>query len=196
MSIRNPKAGSVVRSPEQIRALASPMRHAIYQVVSNQGEASVREIGHQLGRQPAALYRHVDRLVEAGVLKEIGSESTTRRDAKLYSTQFEYLAYEPGNPEMVEALCAYVRCMTKRAGEEVVRSMETHDARTKHCKQGRDTHLGKVFGWIDRETLAQINEHIDEIMRLMNKRHRVDDTELISVLISLAPLPVHTDHGS
>jgi predicted transcriptional regulator len=178
--------------PVQIRALASSMRQAIYQVVSNQGEASVREIGHQLGRHPAALYRHVDQLVEVGVLEEVGSESTARRDAKLYSTRFEYLAYEPNDPEMVEALCAYVRSMTKRAGEEVVRSMETGEARAKHCKQGRDTHLGKAFGWIDRETLQEINTHIDEIMRLMERRPRVEDAELISVMISLAPLAVHT----
>lgn len=171
------------------------MRHAIYQVVHNQGEASVREIGRQLGRQPAALYRHVDRLVEDGILQEVGSESTGRRDAKLYSTKLKYLAYEPNDPEMVDALCAYVECMTKRAGSEVVESMQSGNARTKLTKQGRDTHVGKVFGWLDKETLEEVNEHIDAIMRLFSKKQRAPDTELISILVTLAPLTVRTDES-
>ena len=182
-----------MRDPAQVQALSSPTRHNIHQIVHNQGEVSVREIGELLGRQPAALYRHIDLLVDVGVLKEVGSRTTTKRDAKLYSTALDYIAYDPKNPEMVEALCSFAQNMTKRAGVEVAQSFRTGKARTRSGRHARDTHVSKVFGWLDAETLDQVNEHIDAIMRLMDKKSRAPDTELISIMVSLAPLPVHTN---
>lgn len=70
----------------------------------SQGEASIREIAEQMGRKPVSLYRHIDQLVEVGLLIEEGTKPTARRDAKIYSTNLEFVRYSDRDEEMTKAL--------------------------------------------------------------------------------------------
>jgi hypothetical protein len=46
---------------------------------------SIRQIGDELGRKAASLYRHIEALVDAGLIHETGSQISGGRDATTYA---------------------------------------------------------------------------------------------------------------
>jgi len=185
MVFKRPPDDETISDPEQIRALCSPMRHAIHQVVLSQGEASIREIGEQLGKKPASLYRHIDRLVEVGLLTEEGTKSTSRRDAKLYSSKLEFFRYRDRSPEMVEAIAAFARSSLKETGNQLSRTFVQGDAVLPVPK--RDTFIGSPAGWLDQDDLAELNEHIDAIIELLADKPRRPGTKRITISMGMYP---------
>tara|TARA_R110002072_G_scaffold42064_2_gene117346 strand:+ start:2330 stop:2890 length:561 start_codon:yes stop_codon:yes gene_type:complete len=185
MPFKRPADDQTIDCPDQIRALCSPMRHAIHQVVLSQGEASIREIAEQLGKKPASLYRHIDRLVEVGLLIDTGTKSTTRRDAKVYSSQLEFMRYSPRKPEMLEALAEFTRASLKDTGNKVSKSICSGQAVLPVPL--RDTFIGSPAGWLDDEELGELNEHIDAIIELLANKPRKPDTKRVVISMGLYP---------
>jgi len=185
MAFQRPKDEELIGDPEQIRALCSPMRHAIQQVVLSQGETSVREIGEQLGRKPASLYRHIDRLVEVGLLIECGTKSTARRDAKVYSSKLEFFRYRDRDPEMVDAIASFARASLKEAGNKLTSTFKKGDAvlRVPH----RDTFIGSPSGWLEPDDMAELNEHIDAIIALLADKPRKPGTKRVTITMGMRP---------
>ncbi len=185
MPFKRPPDDETIDCPIQIRALCSPMRHEIHQVVLSQGEASIREIAEQMGRKPASLYRHIDRLVEVGLLIESGTKSTARRDAKTYSTKLEFMRYRPRNPEMTEALGEFARASLKDTGLKVTRSIVSGEAVLPVPL--RDTFIGSPAGWLNDEEIGELNEHIDAIIELLGDKPRKEDTKRIVISMGMYP---------
>lgn len=185
MVFKRPPDEETISDPEQILALCSPVRHAIHQVVLAQGEASIREIGEQLGKKPASLYRHIDRLVEVGLLIEGGTRSTSRRDAKTYSSKLEFFRYRDRSPEMVGAIAAFARASLKEAGAALTRTFERGDAVLPVPE--RDTFIGSPSGWLDKDQLRALNEHIDAIIELMANKPRREGTKRVTISMGMFP---------
>ncbi len=183
MPFQRPPDDQTIDCPDQIRALCSPMRHEIHQVVLSQGEASVREIAEQMGRKPASLYRHIDQLVEVGLLFDIGTKSTARRDAKVYTTKLEFMRYRPRKPEMIEALGEFARASLKDTGQKITKTFDQGDAilPVPH----RDVMVGSPAGWLDEDELAELNEHIDAIIGLMADKPRKPNAKRMVVSIGM-----------
>jgi predicted transcriptional regulator len=159
------------------------VRHEIHQVVLSQGEASVREIAEQMGRKPASLYRHIDQLVEVGLLIEMGTKSTARRDAKMYTTKLEFMRYRPRKPEMVAALGEFARASLKDTGLKITKAFESGTAILPVPL--RDTFIGSPAGWLDESELSELNEHIDAIIELLGDKPRKPDTKRIVISLGM-----------
>ena len=185
MVFKRPHDDESISDPQQILALCSPMRHAIHQVVLSQGEASIREIGEQLGKKPASLYRHIDQLVEVGLLIEEGTRSTTKRDAKVYSSRLEFFRYRDRSPEMVDAIARFARSSLKETGNQLTRTFERGNAVLPVPE--RDTFIGSPSGWLDSDEIAQLNEHIDAIVALLADKPRREGTKRITISMGMYP---------
>ncbi len=185
MPAKRPPEAQTIDCPDQIRALCSPMRRAIHQVVLGQGEASIREIAVQLDKKPVSLYRHIDRLLEVGLLIEIGTKSTSRRDAKVYSTKLKFLRYNARKPEMIEALGELASAILKDTGIKVSKSICSGDAVLPLPL--RDTYIGSPAGWLDDEELGELNEHIEAIYALMASKPKKPDSKRIVISMGLYP---------
>jgi predicted transcriptional regulator len=188
MPFKKPRDAEIIDRPDQVRALSSQMRCAIHQVVLNQGEVSIREIAEQLGRKPVSLYRHIDQLLDVGVLEEVGTRATTRRDAKIYTTQLNYLRYRPEDEEMTDAMCSVTKCMLKSTATGVVKSLKSKDAIMNG--KARDTYISSPIGWLDEEELTELNTHLSAIMKLFRDKPRKSDAKLIAVSVGMYPMPV------
>ena len=191
MVFKRPPEEETIRDPEQIRALCSPARHAIHQVVLSQGKASIREIAEQLGKKPASLYRHIDHLVEVGLLMEEGIKSTSRRDAKVYSSSLEFFSYRDRNPEMVDALATFARSSLKEAGNQLTKVFERGDAVLPVPQ--RDTFIGSPAGWLDSDEIEELNEHIDAIIQLLADKPRREGAKRITISMGMYPSAPESD---
>ena len=81
---RRPKQELRIRRRDQVRALASPVRQALVNALRRLGRASMRELAHELGKPPATLYYHAEKLQKAGLLVEVARRETGRRPEALY----------------------------------------------------------------------------------------------------------------
>lgn len=188
MTIDRPDTDQVIRDPEQLLAISSPVRNAIHTVVLNQGETSVREIAYQLGMKPASLYRHIDALLEAGVIEEVGTTPTERRDAKLYATRLAYFEYQPSSPEMLAALMRMVRLGMKASAERFSSAAAGGEAVPKG--KLRDLYYANHFSWMDDDQIVQINEHMNAITDIMLNNERREGARPLVVTLGLSPMEV------
>ncbi len=183
---RRPAPGdTVLDDAVAIRAVASPLRHAIVQVVVARGEASVSEIAGDLQRPAPTLYRHIDRLLDAGVLREEGTRSTGKRDARVFSSGEVWFRYSPRSPAKLEALVAFVRAMSRNALREIVGVLEGRRAEV--SGETRDTHFFTEFGWFDDEELAELNRRVDAVAAMFKNKSRAGGKRQVSVTLMEHP---------
>ncbi len=178
-----------IKHAAQVRALASPTRNAIVQVIGSQGEASVREIAHQLGRQPPSLYKHIDILLDVGLIEQVGTEPTIRRDARIFTTDIECLRYAPEDPDLVEALIEFVESEMRYATRSLAKAYRS-GIDTDHpviAGPSRDTRFYHYLAWLSDDELASINQHIDAIDKVMRQGTRREGTKLVTHLSTLFP---------
>lgn len=177
----------LLADPALLELCVSPVRDAIVQVVLNQGEASVATIAEQLGRKAASLYRHIESLVEAGLLQSIGEEAAGTRSAVVYAAHPSVgtIPYMPEDSEHTHVLARYAAARLRHAGKELGAAYLSGDAQSNGAE--RDTVLYDVFGWLDNAQRATLNEHLDAIYELFTRADRREGTRLVSVTAALRP---------
>lgn len=186
--VKNPPPRAlVVADPAHVRLLASNVRDAILQTVVNQRQASIREIGEQIGARPASLYRHIDALVAAGLIRKSGTRKTTKRDATLYEAEGDviHLRRDLADPVSVAALQRVVEARARHAGRGTARAMGSVSAVTRGA--GQDTKMLDLIGWLDPDQLALLNAHLDSIAELFRGAARREDTKLLAITAMLRP---------
>lgn len=75
-----------IDKPEQIRALASPLRHEIGDRLAAHGAMTVADLARALGKRPTAVYHHLKKLEAVGLVREREETGERGRPAVLYET--------------------------------------------------------------------------------------------------------------
>lgn len=172
--------------PEQLHALADPTRFAIFSAASWGRCTTVKEIAERIGRDPGALYRHFERLVEAGLLEIVGTVPTSRRAARVYRAPKDpRFVYRSDEPEMIEALNALVRSAARHAVRGVERSTLSGCAVTRGPQ--RDTMLGVQSGWVDDDDLEELNRMAGEMRRFLLTRAKREGSRHIELTVLMSP---------
>jgi DNA-binding transcriptional ArsR family regulator len=73
-----------IEAPDQLRAMASPARQRVVAGLEALGKVSVRDLADHLGRGPESLYFHIRKLVECGLVEDVGERPAGRRMEWLY----------------------------------------------------------------------------------------------------------------
>jgi hypothetical protein len=184
-----------VLTAAQFEALASPVRDQIVQVVVNQAPwapgrddvqgVSIREIAAQLGRKPASLYRHVDALVQVGLIREIAVHASGGRDARAYAAMGDYVRLmtpERQGPAM-EALCGYLERTAAHAGRESAEATRDR-ARGGHADNGSMS----MFGWLDASQRRRLRALMDQAAQVFQTAQRRPGTRLIAATMFVRPV--------
>lgn len=180
-----------VTSAAQFDALASPVRDQIVQVVVNQGGTrggvSIREIADQLGRKPASLYRHIDHLVEVGLLIESGAQPSGGRDATTYATPGDaiVLVTPERSGAAMDALCRYIERMAMHAGRESAAA--TRDRATSKPTVWENG-TASVFGWLDARQRRTLRKLMLEIAGVFEQAERRPGTRLVAASVLVRPV--------
>src|SRR5437660_1105658 len=98
----------VLTEARQVRALASPMRAQIMDLLRARGEMSVAELAKCMSASGSAIQYHIGILLKAGVVVSHGKRRTTQRSEAVYravSTKIQ-IAAKPNSPEYAQALLA------------------------------------------------------------------------------------------
>ena len=177
----------IVDRPEDVRLLASPVRDAILQTVVNHHGVSIRDIADQIGSKPGSLYRHIDALVQAGLIRESGSRKTTKRDATVYEADGDviHLRRNLEDPASVAALQSVVAARARHAGKTAARAMGDADASTRGPT--RTVNMVDLIGWLDDDQLADLNASLAAIADVFRGAARRPGTRLMAITAMLRP---------
>ena len=119
----------IVTTPAQLRALASPVRSQIMDILRQGKEMSVSELASLVGASGSATHYQVDRLVEVGLVVCSGKRRVGPRSEAVYrsvSTRIQIPARRE-SPEYMEALLALVTTALRKVEREIV---EAHRAKS------------------------------------------------------------------
>ena len=76
-------------TPEQLKLMSHGPRREIIAALANDSDLSARDLADRLKRPVTGLYRHLDLLVEAGLLQQTGLRPGHKRPEALYALTFK-----------------------------------------------------------------------------------------------------------
>lgn len=185
---RRARAAAVVPidKPAQLRALASPLRQELLDLLEAAGPLSIAELGAQLGRAPDALYFHVRRLVRVGLVREHGRRRDGRHACALYDAIGRPLRIDRQKARRRE-LDAVVGGILRLAARDYRRASASGRAVAQGAARN---HCGaRVRGWLDGAELARVNALLEELSACLRGGRPGAGREPVALAFVLAPVP-------
>ncbi len=177
-----------IRRLDQLELLTSPLRQEIVDVVAALGECSARELAVELGVAPDALYYHLRKLVDAGLLLTVGKRSATRRPEEVYRTPSRDLqgVWDLDDPKTSAAIQKAAAAFLRLAERDLRRAAESPAART----QGKDRNLGggRLTAWLTRAEIQQVNGHMAAVAQVFHNARRSRGKVLHALTWVIAPV--------
>jgi DNA-binding transcriptional ArsR family regulator len=174
----------------QFRALASPVRGEIVDMVDLLGPATIAEIASALGRPADSLYYHLRRLLRVGLLVQRGTRNVDGHESAVYDVPGRPmpLRYGHSQREHILALVRSVAGMLRLAERDFRLAFDRGLVRSAGRK--RNVVHSRALGWY---TDAEIREMQAEIQNVIGKFrgsacNRSEGERLYALTAILVPL--------
>src|SRR5262249_30633231 len=156
----------VLSRPDQIAALASPVRLEIIERFQTEGPASIRDIAERMDRSADSLYYHVRHLLGAGILVQEGSRRRGRKDEAVYALAARRIQGEsrPKSEAAREELLRSVGAVLRLAERNFRSAIGSGSAVTAGSK--RNTFLRRQKAWLTDVDLEELRRRIEGIESL------------------------------
>lgn len=177
-----------IERPDQLRALVSPVRQEIFDVLATLGPSSVADLARVLGVSADRLYYHIRKMVEVELLVAGGQRSTTRRDEQIYRLAADDMRvrYDAADPENVQALSKAVASMLSLAERDFQRGFRSDLAVVDG--PGRNLRAARFKAWLDAEELEEANALLERLSTLFGPGRPGPSRRLYAMAFTLAPL--------
>ncbi len=156
-----------VMQPEQIEALASPVRSDLIDRLVSSGEMCVRELAENMGLRPSSLYHHLQKLRAVGLIEEVGSRLTSGRSETLYRSVAPRIRLMRAleEPQCYAPMSKVSAALTRQMGRDFQRGL----ANPRAISNGPDRNLGvfRLVGRPNAATLEKINAHMQAVAELI-----------------------------
>jgi DNA-binding transcriptional ArsR family regulator len=177
-------------SAEQFRLISYGPRRDIIALLANDPELSARDMAEQLGRRVTSLYRHLDLLLEAGLIRQVGARTGTKRPEALFALASPHYQPAPEAFATAEGSVAFARAAARYASAASRRFM-----RTAASGGGRlfdaDANVGlyNVDLQLDRDGLVEFNKRLGAFLAsARDLRVRSDEAvERVTLTVLVAP---------
>lgn len=181
-----------IRRADQIEALISTRRQPIGDLLAVRGPMSVKEMAKALGQKPSALYHHLNKLVDVGLVREVGSRITNRRVEKLYDTPAVAMrfGFSVEDGELREVWEKLQLAHSRQSDRDFIRGF---DVPTKEGEgPTRNMRTFRLVGAPDDKAMAKINELLDQVAEILWESAG-QDNPLVALTCVLAALPSEQD---
>lgn len=188
MPTRRPRSiPYAIRRRDQLAALESAVRQEIIDTVQAAGPRSAAEISALLGRPADALYYHIRRLAQVGLLVEHARRRTERRYEVVYDLVGHplVLEYPAGRDHGHHPLSRLVRAMLRTAERDFRAAIGADGAAADGAE--RNLWAGRRHAWLSRSDLARVNRLLDQLVRIMTEARNPASGQLCTLTLVLAP---------
>jgi predicted ArsR family transcriptional regulator len=180
--------GYEIRLPAQTRALASPLRQEIVDVLEAMGPSTIAAIAGRLSRRPDTLYFHVRALERVGLLRRKGVTGKGRTESAVYDL--------PGRPLRL-AYGSTPQERRRRVGPTIdsLLRLARRDARRALAQPGitvsgprRELWVARARGWLSKKDLERANELLTELFILFRASPPRRDAQPLALAFALTPI--------
>ncbi len=183
----------VLRRPDQVAALASPVRCQIVDCLTVHGPSSVREVAARMSRTPESLYYHVKALVAAGLVLLQSTRKVNRRREAVYKVVAPRLIADRKKRSLAykEALARTGEVFLRLAAREHRAAVECGDVPVEGPR--RVLSLRRHSARLTPASLERLNRHLDHIFDLLDKCDDPKADGTFAVTVALSPVSPRTD---
>ncbi len=116
----------VIRAPEEVEALRSPVRQQIVELLEEHPDSSVAELAGWIGMPAESLYFHLQPLRAVGLVLESGRRPAGRRYESLYALRSRSLELDPNqrSARFLDALRGLYETALRAAARRLSRALE------------------------------------------------------------------------
>lgn len=162
------KRTTVVEDADKIALLASPTRIEIVDTLESLGDAvTVAELASALGRPADGLYYHLRQLAEGGLVEEVASSEGRRYRSRTHGGDRLRLRYRPGATPNADAVGRVAASVLRVAARDFARALADPDTVVDGPR--RELWVAHGKGWVDADTLAEINRLLARLMDLLQQ---------------------------
>lgn len=160
-----PEAASIDRL-DAIRLLSSPLRNDMLVTMLGAGPCSVTQLASWLGRPPSSLYFHIEKLEQAGLIRQVAVRRKERHEEALYATVAANLtvarddATAPVRQLRARVAGVGLACLAERVEEALAAGWT--------CLADGQPAVGSVrsAAWFDDDELARFRELSRQLLEL------------------------------
>lgn len=173
-----------ISTTRQLRALTSPVRHQIHQLVDSCGPCSARELANHMDRSAESLYYHLHQMLRVGLLQKAGKGKGLRKTEAIFDVV--------GRPYRVDRSITnrrFLKLVSECASARLryaARSLDQAITSPGATKQGEDRtwRMEQSTAKLSKKDIAQLNTMIDDIMVFLRERNESSGDTLYSVTIA------------
>lgn len=176
-------------TPEQLKLMSFGPRRDIIAALANDPDLSARDLAGHLSRPVTGLYRHLNLLVDAGLIRETGQRPGPKRPEALYSLTAgvysvdEAIQTQEGRLAVAEMAKRYASTASRR----IRRAVETNAARMGVPEANARVRMSDLQ--LDRAGIIELNRLLDAFIAEARKLRvrKASAEETVSVTILIAP---------
>jgi predicted ArsR family transcriptional regulator len=152
-------------SAEQLRLMSYGPRRDIIALLANDPELSARDMAERLGRRVTSLYRHLDLLLDAGLIRQTGVRAGPKRPEALFALTSPLYQAPTEAFASAEEAAAYARAAARNASA-AARRFERSLASGAARPFGADANvaLNNVDLQFDHAGLVEFNKRLDDFL--------------------------------
>lgn len=173
-----------ISTSSQLRALASPARQEILDLLARTGPASAADLGRLLQRPADSLYYHLRTLERVGLVRMARSRVRAGRSEALYRSVHREPALRhdvsPGGNST--AVTAIVASMLRLGVRDFRKASMSDEVRTEGPR--RDLWALRVAGWLAEGDLETVNRRIRRLQDTVTRRRLGGRLYALTILIT------------
>ena len=183
----------VLRTEEERRAVASPLRLELIGLFVVGDPLSVAQIGECMGRPATAIHYHVRLLEKAGILRQVGRQRSGSRSEALYLPVADVFKMEQPRdaPEEVSAVMLKTMSTAFRMAERDMKAALTNPS-SKTSGPYRNVLGARMHCRLSKKDLAELNRHLRAIEKMLTRAAKDHEPSpgdsFLSLTLALMPL--------
>ena len=180
----------MLRTGEQKKAVASPIRMELLGLFIHRKPLSVAEMAERMGRPATGVHYHVRVLEKAGLLRRVGQQRSGRRPEALYKPVADVFKMEQQRDAAPDDAVKTLSAAFRMAERDMRAAMS--DPGTKSSGPYRNIFGGRIHCRLSRKDLAELNRLLRQLEKMFSTVHKThepsEDDSFVSFTVALMPL--------
>ncbi len=182
-------AEHIITEQAEIEALVSPVRGLLLSTLCSSGPCSVGELATLVGRKPRALYYHLDALVACGLVVEVGTRPTRRRQETLYDAVADTVMVDEHAVATPEWLDAHRRAIAAALRQAIrVHDAALVDPTTVTGGDYPELRMQTMQAQLTPEGMRRVMDKLEELLSTVREEREKRSGRFYSLTLSFAPV--------
>lgn len=176
-----------IREDRQFRALRSPVRQEVVDVMESMGPCTIASVAERLGRRPDTLYFHFRTLEASGLVRRVGEEGSGREKAAVYDLpgRAMRLSYVGSAAQRSKRVGPVADSVLRLARRDVKRALGREGVEV--GGPAREVWVARTRGWLTKAELARVNVLLGRAAEMVRKGRERKGAKAMAVVFALTP---------